>query len=94
MNAEWRDRVKHWLRTLKDDFYEPLGELAWEAFPTMEYLTQEEALQGAFAPVKPGFTWGKTYEYCWFKGSLTLPERAAGERIVMNLQPGGNRRCL
>lgn len=89
MNAEWRDRVKHWLRTLKDDFYEPLGELAWEAFPTMEYLTQEEALQGAFAPVKPGFTWGKTYEYCWFKGSLTLPERAAGERIVMNLQPGG-----
>lgn len=89
MNAEWRDRVKHWLRTLKDDFYEPLGELEWEAFPTMEYLTQEEALQGAFAPVKPGFTWGKTYEYCWFKGSLTLPERAAGERIVMNLQPGG-----
>lgn len=89
MNAEWRDRVKHWLRTLKDDFYEPLGELAWEAFPTMEYLTQEEALQGAFAPVKPGFTWGKTYEYCWFKGSLTVPERAAGERIVMNLQPGG-----
>ena len=89
MNAEWRDRVKHWLRTLKDDFYEPLEELAWEAFPTMEYLTQEEALQGAFEPVKPGFTWGKTYEYCWFKGSLTLPERAAGERIVMNLQPGG-----
>lgn len=81
MNAEWRDRVKHWLRTLKDDFYEPLGELEWEAFPTMEYLTQEEALQGAFAPVKPGFTWGKTYEYCWFKGSLTLPERAAGKEL-------------
>lgn len=46
MHSEWKDRVKHWMRTLKDDLYQPLGEISWEAFPTMEYLTSEEALKG------------------------------------------------
>lgn len=40
-------------------------------------------------PVSPGFTWGETWEYCWFKGKVTLPERACGQRIVMDLRPGG-----
>lgn len=89
MHSEWQDRVKHWIRTLKDDLYEPLGEISWEASQTMDYLTLEEALKGTFAPVKPGFTWGKEWEYCWFKGSVTLPERAKGERIVLDLKPDG-----
>ena len=89
MHSEWKDRIGHWIRTLKDDFYEPLGEITWEAFETMEQLTYEEALSGRFAPVKEGFTWGREWEYCWFKGSIILPERAAGERIVLDLKPDG-----
>lgn len=89
MCSEWKDRVRHWMRTLKEDLYEPLGEISWEAFPTMEQLSCEEALKGAFAPVEPGFTWGHTWEYCWFKGSIVLPKEAEGERIVMNLNPDG-----
>ena len=89
MHSEWRDRVNHWMRTLKDDFYEPLGEISWEAFTTMEYLTPEEAAEGAFVPVGPGFTWGREWEYGWFKGSFTLPKEAKGERIVMDLKPQG-----
>ena len=89
MHSEWQDRVKHWIRTLKDDFYEPLGEISWEAFTTMEYLTPQEAQEGDFAPVGPGFTWGKEWEYAWFKGAITLPERAQGQRIVMDLKPDG-----
>ena len=46
MHSEWQDRVKHWVRTLRDDFYEPLGEIRWEAFRTMDHLSPEEALQG------------------------------------------------
>ena len=91
MHSEWKDRIGHWIRTLKDDFYEPLGEITWEAFETMEQLTYEEALSGRFAPVKEGFTWGREWEYCWFKGSIILPERAAGERIVLDLKPDGVR---
>ena len=56
MHSEWQGRLEHWLRTLKDDFYEPLGEISWEAFRTMDYLTLEEARTKAFEPVSPGFT--------------------------------------
>lgn len=26
-NKEWNDRIEHWVRTLTEDFYEPLGEI-------------------------------------------------------------------
>ena len=45
MHSEWTDRLHHWIRTLKDDFYEPLGEIAWEAFRTKEHRTPEEVAQ-------------------------------------------------
>ena len=89
MNAEWRDRVDHWVRTLKEDFYEPLGEIFWTASRTMEHLSPEEAGKLPFVSVQPGFVWGNTWEYCWFQGSVILPERAEGKRIVLNLEPDG-----
>ncbi|MBQ7841655.1 MAG: alpha-mannosidase [Lachnospiraceae bacterium] len=89
MNAEWKGRIRHWIRTLREDLYEPLGEIKWEAFRTMDHLSPQEALQGQFVPVEPGFTWGYTWEYCWFKGRFTLPQAAEGERIVLNLKPNG-----
>ena len=89
MHSEWQDRVKHWVRTLRDDFYEPLGEIRWEAFRTMDHLSPEEALQGHFTSAEPGFIWGKTWEYCWFRGTVILPKAAEGKRIVMNLDAGG-----
>ena len=93
MSSEWRGRLQHWMRTLKDDFYRPLGEISWEAFRTMDHLSQEEAMNGPFEPVEPGFTWGKTWEYCWFRGKVVLPAEAQGKRIVMDLKPE-NPRCL
>lgn len=89
MHSEWKDRVRHWVRTLQDDFYEPLGEIRWEAFRTMDHISPEEALQKEFTAVEPGFTWGKTWEYCWFKGTVVLPKGAEGKRIVMDLDAGG-----
>lgn len=93
MHSEWTDRLKHWIRTLQKDFYEPLGNIEWTAYRTMEQLTRDEALQKEFVPVECGFTWGKEYEYCWFSGSVIIPQQAKGERIVLNLNPGGES-CL
>ena len=31
MHSEYRDRINHWIRTLKEDFYTPAGTLDWEA---------------------------------------------------------------
>ena len=89
MHAEWRDRLKHWQRTLKDDLYVPLGAFTWEAFRTMEHLSPQQAQEGNFEPVQTGFTWGKTWEYCWMRSSITLPKEAEGKRIVMKLEPDG-----
>jgi alpha-mannosidase len=89
MHSEWRGRISHWVRTLKDDFYEPLGEIKWVCAKTMEELSYEKMQQLSFTPVEPGYTWGNLWEYGWFRGKVTLPEKAAGKRIVLDLHPGG-----
>ena len=51
MHSEWKGRLNHWLETLKQDFYLPLGEIPVEGFLTMEHLTPEEAAKGPFEPM-------------------------------------------
>lgn len=89
IHVEWWERLVHWMRVLKQELYEPLGEISWEACRTKEHLSIEEVLLGNFIPVSQGFTWGEQWEYCWFKSSIVLPEAAEGKRIVLNLEPGG-----
>ncbi len=89
MHSEWRRRLEHWLDTLRKDLYDPLGEITAEAFLTAEHLTPEQAAGKPFAPIAPGTPWGKNWEYCWFRGRITLPGEAEGRRIVMDLQTGG-----
>lgn len=87
--SEWSERIDHWIRTLKDDFYAPLGELHFKACFTDRQIPEEEAVKMADKPVEPGFVWGREYEYGWFVTSFTLPESARGKRIVLHLDPGG-----
>lgn len=89
IQVEWWERLVHWMRVLKQELYEPLGEISWEAYRTKEYLSVDEAVSRKFVPVSPGFTWGEQWEYCWFKGVIELPEKADGKRIVLNLEPDG-----
>ena len=53
-----------------------------------EQLTVDEASLGAFAPMPVGTKWGAKWEYGWFKGTVTLPDRAAGKRIVLKVDVG------
>ena len=89
MHSEWKRRLEHWVNTLNQDIYRPLGSIALEGWLTMDHLSLEEARQQAFTPMVPGTRWGRTYEYCWLRGSITLPEEARGQRIVMDLKTGG-----
>ena len=89
MHSEWRGRLAHWKETLKKDFYIPLGDIPMEGFLSMDQLSPADALKGTFQPIPFGTRWGRTYEYCWMKGSVTLPEAAQGRRIAMNLKTGG-----
>lgn len=89
MHSEWQKRLEHWLVTLKQDLYLPLGNIDVKSFLTMDYLTPDEALKGNFQPMAPGTEWGHTWEYCWMKSKITLPKEAEGKRIVMDLHTGG-----
>jgi len=89
MHSEWKVRIQNWIDVLKKELYQPIGEIEWTAHKTKEYLTPEEALAADFEPVAPGYTWGETWEYCWFKGKVVIPKGVDGKRIVMDLNPGG-----
>lgn len=89
MHSEWKVRLAHWLETLKKDLYLPLGPIEVESFFTSEHLSPETASQGVFTLMAPGTQWGHTWEYCWMRGRIGLPEEAAGKRIAMDLQTGG-----
>ncbi len=90
LSSEWQGRLNHWIRTLKMDLYEPLGEIRWDLYRTMEELSLEEACAaGPYEPVEKGTSFGFTYEYGWLRSTIVMPEKAKGSRIVLNLEPGG-----
>ena len=89
MRPEWEDRVACWADALKRDFYEPLGTIAMEGFTTFDRLDPADAENGPFLPMPEGTGWGRRWEYCWMRGEITPDRRAEGQRIVLNLNPGG-----
>ena len=89
MRPEWERRLENWLATLEKEFYEPLGEILLEGFCTYDMLDPEAAERHRFAPMPVGTAWGRTWEYCWLRGDITLDGRAQGQRIVMDLRAGG-----
>lgn len=94
MTPEYLERVKHWQRTLAQDFYHPLGEIAFEGFTTMAQLTPEQAMQGDFRPLPAGYVWGHSWEYLWVRATVTLPAAAQGQPIVLSLDLGGEATLL
>ena len=89
MHSEWQHRLRHWMETLRHDLYVPLGKIEVESFLTMDHLTPQEAEQGSYTPMPQGTKWGHTWEYCWMRSRIVLPDEAQGCRIAMDLQTGG-----
>ena len=83
LNSEWQDRLASWTKELTQHFYRKLGVVELEGFVTTEQLTPEEATQREFQPMPAGTHWGKKYDYAWFRGNLTTPPKAAGQRFVL-----------
>jgi len=89
LNEEWKHRIERWQKALWNACYRPLGSVSLSGFTTLDQLTAEQAAAQAFRPMPEGTPWGAKWEYGWFKGAVTLPEAAAGQRIVLRLVPGG-----
>lgn len=89
MNVEQRDQLELVLNALKRDFYHPLKELHFTGFPAGKKLLLEEAVAHERVEYPVGTRWGNPWEYAWMFADFTLPKEACGERIVMDLNPGG-----
>lgn len=89
LNPEWRRRVENWHKVMPSMFFRPLGNVSFQGFVTQEQLTAAQVLKRKFAPMPAGTAWGAKWDYGWFKGSVTLPKEAAGERIAMRVDVGG-----
>ncbi len=89
LTIEWARRIDNWRNELKRHFYRPLGGLRLEGFVTKEQLTVDEARRGPWKPMPPGTAWGAKWEYGWFRGEVILPAEAAGRRIALRVEPGG-----
>ena len=82
-------QLQHVIDTLAEDLYHPLGTIPLEGFLAEGDLTLAEAEALPRRPWPEGTVWGHPWEYAWMFSSFTLPEAAKGERIVMDLNPGG-----
>jgi alpha-mannosidase len=89
LNAEWLHRINRWREELPRHFYQPLGEISMRGFTTFDQLSLDQALKGSFCPMPTGTSWGAKWEYGWFSGNLELPSAAAGKRIVLQVEVGG-----
>ncbi len=75
---------------MEKEFYEPLQTIEFEGFVTDKMLSPEEAQACTqWHPMPEGTRWGRTWEYAWMRGRMVMPEAAAGQRIVMDLNQGG-----
>lgn len=86
---EWDKRLQIWLDTLRRDLYHPVVDIQFEGFVTKEQLGYERAMaEGDFKPMPTGTPWGYQWEYAWMRANVTVPEKAAGEKLVLCLNMG------
>ena len=89
MNREQYAQLKHVTDALEADLYHPLGEIRLEGFRADGDLTLAEACKAEKHAMPEGTVWGGPGDYGWMFGGICVPEEAAGERIVMDVRPGG-----
>ena len=89
MRPEWRDRLRHIEAALLRDLYHPLGEIELSGFVTSAELTLAQAQGHERTAMPRGTAWGAPWQYAWLFSEIQLPEAARGERIVMQLDMGG-----
>ena len=89
MDIEWNRRIDHWRRILPNLFFRPLVTVELSGHITDRQLSPEAASSGDFAPMPAGTRWGRVWQYAWFRGEVALPASAAGERIALRIDTGG-----
>jgi len=69
--------------------YQPLVDLAIEAYVTPEPVPWAERLSGMRITPGVGDAWGNLWDCAWFHFQGVVPERAAGEHVVLLIDVNG-----
>ncbi|MCL6458800.1 MAG: alpha-mannosidase [Gorillibacterium sp.] len=85
---EWLYRVEKLLSVKRDYIYTALLPINFDFFTTNEHLTCEEAATRPFRIIRFGDQWGADWQYAWFRATVTIPEEAAGKRVVIQADLG------
>lgn len=88
LGRQWDERLKIWDEAFVENLYRELGELPLSGFTTKAQLTWQQASKQAVKPFPCGTAWGTKWEYGWFRTQVTVPESAAGERLMLHLGAG------
>ncbi|WP_438432094.1 alpha-mannosidase [Gorillibacterium sp. sgz500922] len=84
------DKAKAVLPRLRDAIYEPIGELAIEAWLTKEPVSFAERQSGtALGALRKGDKWGDLWDCAWMHVTGVVPVAAAGRKVVALLDVNG-----
>ena len=88
IGRQWEDRLKIWAEQFDKHTIHRVCALPLSFFETMEHLTLDAAVRGAFVPAPEGMKWGAKWAYGWFRTQFTVPKELEGERLVLHLGAG------
>ena len=88
MGRQWSDRLQIWSEQFDRHICRRFCALDMEFFCTMDHLTLAQAQAQSFLPVQEGMTWGKKWEYGWFRADFTVPVSLEGQKLVLVLGVG------
>ena len=73
IGRQWNDRLRIWAEQFPKNYVKKAAALELTGFTSMEHLAFDQAVKGPFAPAPKGMTWGKKWEYGWFRAAFTVP---------------------
>ena len=88
IGRQWEDRLRIWAEQFGKHYVKKAAALELTGFTTMEHLAFDQAVKGHFSPAPRGMTWGKKWEYGWFRAVFTVPGELEGKRLVLHMGCG------
>lgn len=82
-------KAKQRLAKLQEFIYRPIAGLEVEAWVTKEPVPYAERMSGRHIRLHPGDKWGELWDCAWFHFQGTVPETAAGQKVVLLIDING-----
>jgi len=83
LTRDWQLRIDAWCEAIRQRIVRRLFELPAELARANDLLSPQQAARLSFRPIRPGQSWGREWEYGWFRCTAKVPPAARGKAIVL-----------